>query len=158
LRPPVELLRRLARKLTGGPSGQLGGYVPDLIRLAADAEGYRRADQRRALVLAPAFGRLLGQHHLLQRDLWSRLPALCALVAVEKVREIFGFVGIEPDHDPGLTPWLFERVSDVTHYRLARRRGESVQRAPLFPCRFQAPRGALSTCDQLWITHRAILP
>jgi hypothetical protein len=28
----------------------------------------------------------------------------------------------------------------------------------LFPCRFQARRGALSTCGQFWITHRAALP
>ena len=44
------------------------------------------------------------------------------------------------------------------HPRSSRRDRESVQRAPLFPCRFQARRGALSTCDQFWITHRATLP
>jgi hypothetical protein len=112
--------------------------------------GCRRSDQHRART----FWWLLGQRCLLERD----LRALRAVVAVQEVCEVFGLVGVDSDHDPGLTPWLFERVSDVAHYRLTRRRGESVQRTPLFPRRFQARCGALSTGDQLWITHRAILP
>jgi hypothetical protein len=51
-----------------------------------------------------------------------------------------------------------KRLADVAYDRLSGRDRESMQRAPLFPCRFQARRGALSTCDQFWITHRATLP
>ena len=91
---------------------------------------------------------------LLERD----LPALCAFVAVEELGEVLGLVGVDPDDDPGLTPGLLERVADVAYDRLPGRDRESMQRAPLFPCRFQARRGALSTCDQFWITHRATLP
>jgi hypothetical protein len=86
------------------------------------------------------------------------LPALSAFVAVEELGEVLGLVGVDPDDDPGLSPGLFERVTDVAYDRLPRRDRESMQRAPLFPCRFQARRGALSTCDQFWITHRATLP
>jgi hypothetical protein len=106
---------------------------------------------------------------LLMRDLLMRdllqlcrlerdLPAVRAFIAVEKLGEILGLVGVDPDDDPGFTPGLFERVADVAHYRLPGRDRKSMQRAPLFPCRFQARRGALSTCDQFWITHRATLP
>ncbi len=91
---------------------------------------------------------------LLNRD----RPALYAFVAVEELGEVLGLVGVDPDDDPGLSPGLFERVTDVTYDRLPGRDRESMQRAPLFPCRFQARRGALSTCDQFWITHRATLP
>jgi hypothetical protein len=93
------------------------------------------------------------------RDLLKRnLPPLCAFISIEELREVLGLVGVDPDHDPGFTPGLFERVAYVTDYRLPGRDGQAVQCAPLFPCRFQARRGALSTCDQLWITHRATLP
>src|ERR1700722_19548493 len=91
---------------------------------------------------------------LLERN----LPPLCAFISIEELREVLGLVGVDPDHDPGFTPGLFERVAYVTDYRLPGRDGQAVQCAPLFPCRFQARRGALSTCDQLWITHRATLP
>jgi hypothetical protein len=86
------------------------------------------------------------------------LPALYVFVAVEELGEVLGLVGVDPDDDPGFSPGLFKRVTDVAYDRLPRRDRESVQRAPLFPCRFQARRGALSTCDQFWITHRATLP
>jgi hypothetical protein len=86
------------------------------------------------------------------------LPALCAFVTVEELGEVLGLVGVDPDDDSGLSPGLLERVTDVAYDRLPGRDRESVQRAPLFPCRFQARRGALSTCDQFWITHRATLP
>jgi len=92
---------------------------------------------------------------LLRRDL---LSALRAFVAVEELGEVLGLVGVDPDDDPGLTPGLLERVADVADDRLSGRDRESMQRASLFPCRFQARRGALSTCDQFWITHRATLP
>ena len=96
---------------------------------------------------------------LLQLCLLERgLPALRTFIAVEKLGEILRLVGVDPDDDPGFTPRLFERVADVAHYRLPGRDRKSMQRAPLFPCRFQARRGALSTCDQFWITHRATLP
>ena len=95
-----------------------------------------------------------GPPGLLLRD----LRALSAFIAVKEIREKLRLVGIDPDDYPGLTPWLLERVADVAHYWLSRRDRESMQCAPLFPCRFQARRGALSTCDQLWITHRATLP
>jgi hypothetical protein len=97
--------------------------------------------------------------NLLKRSLLMRArPALCAFVAVEELGEVLGLVGVDPDDDPGLSPGLFERVTDVAYDRLPGRDRESMQRAPLFPCRFQARRGALSTCDQFWITHRATLP
>jgi hypothetical protein len=86
------------------------------------------------------------------------LPALSAFITVEKLGEVLGLVGVDPDHDSGFTPWFFERVADVAHDRLPGRDRKSVQCAPLFPCRFQPGRGTLSTCDQFWITHRAILP
>jgi hypothetical protein len=134
-------------------------------RLAAAAERYWRAKERRARVLTAAFLRRLGRRRRLtrtglnqprlERNLLRDLPAPCAFIAIEKVREEFGLVGIDPYHDPGLTPRLFKRVADVAHYRLPGRDGKSVQRAPLFPCRLQALRGTLSACDQLWITHRA---
>jgi hypothetical protein len=101
---------------------------------------------------------------LLMRDLLKRgllmrdLPSLCAFISIEELREVLGLVGVDPDHDSGFTPGLFKRVAYVTDYRLPGRDGQAVQCAPLFPCRFQARRGALSTCDQLWITHRATLP
>ena len=86
------------------------------------------------------------------------LPALRVFIAVEKLGEILRLVGVDPDDDPGFTPGLFERVADVAHYRLPRRDRKSMQRTPLFPCRFQARRGTLSACDQFWITHCATLP
>jgi hypothetical protein len=96
---------------------------------------------------------------LLERDLLERdLPTLRAFITVEELREVLGLVGIDPDHDSGFTPWFFERVADVAHNRLSGRDRKSMQCAPLFPCRFQPLRGTLSTCDQFWITHRAILP
>ena len=96
---------------------------------------------------------------LLMRDLAERnLPPLCTFISIEELREVLGLVGVDPDHDPGFAPGLFERVTYVTDYRLPGRDGQAVQCAPLLPCRFQARRGALSTCDQLWITHRATLP
>jgi hypothetical protein len=94
------------------------------------------------------------------------LPALCAFIAVEELGEVLGLVGVDPDDDPGFTPGLLERVADIA-YRATSRRSydrlpgrdrESRQRAPLLPCRFQARRGTLSTCDQFWITHRATIP
>jgi hypothetical protein len=85
-------------------------------------------------------------------------PALRAFITVEELREVLGLVGIDPDHDSGFTPWFFQRIADVAHDRLPGCDRKSVQCAPLFPCRFQPLRGALSTCDQFWITHRAILP
>jgi hypothetical protein len=88
----------------------------------------------------------------------SGLPALCAFITVEELGEVLGLVGVDPDDDPGLTPGFLERVADVAYDRLPGRDRESIQRASLFPCRFQARRGALSTCDQFWITHRATLP
>src|ERR1700730_1195499 len=78
----------------------------------------------------------------LERD----LPAVRAFIAGEKRGEILGLVGVDPDDNPGFTPGLFGRVADVAHYRLPGRDRESMQRAPLFPCRVQARRGALSTC------------
>ena len=105
-------------------------------------------------MLTSAFRRRFGPPYLLLRNLY----ALGAFIAVEEIREILRLVGVDPDNDPGLTPWLLERVADVTDDRLPGRDRESMQRAPLFPCRFQARRGALSTCDQFWITHRATLP
>ena len=86
------------------------------------------------------------------------LSALCAFIAVEEFGQVLGLVGVDSDDDPGLTPGFLERVADVAYDRLSGRDRESMQRAPLFPCRFQARRGALSTCDQFWITHRATLP
>ncbi len=125
-------------------------YKLDQIRrVTADAEGYRRSEHCRPGVLTGACRRRLGQPDLLPRD----LGAVDAFVAVEKHRERFGLVGVDPDHDPGLTPWLLERVADVTHDRLPGRDCESMQRAPLFPCRFQPHRGPLRACHQLWITH-----
>src|ERR1700733_2389453 len=81
-----------------------------------------------------------------------------AVIAVEEIREILRLVGADPDHDPGLTPWLGERVADVADDRLPRRGRKPVLGAPFLPRRFQTPRAAFSTRDQLWITHRAILP
>jgi len=154
-RPRGELVGDLAGKLAGGPAGQFAGHIADLIRsVAADAIADRRAKQRRPGVLASALGRRFGPPYLLLRNPY----ALDAFIAIQELREIFGLIGVDPDDDPGFSPWLFERVADVAHYRLPGRDRESVQRAPLFPCRFQARRGALSTCDQFWITHRAILP
>jgi len=121
--------------------------------MAAHTEADRRAEQGRPGVLTGAFRRYFGPPPLLRN-----LYALDAFIAVKELREIFSLVGVDSDDDPGFTPWLFERVTDVAHYRLPRRDRESMQRAPLFPCRFQARRGALSTCDQFWITHRATLP
>jgi hypothetical protein len=51
------------------------------------------------------------------------LPALCALIAIEELREVFSLVGVDPDYYPGFTPRLFERVADVAHYRLPGRDG-----------------------------------
>ena len=105
-------------------------------------------------MLTGGLWRRFGPPSLLLRNLY----ALGAFIAVEEVREIFGLVGVDPDHDPGFAPWLLERVTDVAYDRLPGRDREPMQRASFFPCRFQARRGALSTCDQFWITHRATLP
>jgi hypothetical protein len=111
------------------------------------------------LLMLDLLMRSLLMRSLLTRSLLMRArPALCAFVAVEELGEVLGLVGVDPDDDPGLSPGLFERVTDVAYDRLPGRDRESMQRAPLFPCRFQARRGALSTCDQFWITHRATLP
>jgi len=48
----------------------------------------------------------------------GQLPGARALVTVKKIREKFCFVGVDPDHDPGLAPWFLERVADVAHYWL----------------------------------------
>jgi hypothetical protein len=29
-----------------------------------------------------------------------------ALITIEELREVSGLVGVDPDHDPGLPPWL----------------------------------------------------
>lgn len=97
----------------------------------------------------------LRQLCLPRRDL---LSALCAFIAVEEFGQVLGLVSVDSDDDPGLTPGFLERVAGVAYDRLSGRDRESVQCAPLFSCRFQARRGALSTCDQFWITHRATLP
>jgi hypothetical protein len=113
----------------------------------------------RNLLKRPLLKRNLLKWNLLKRNLLVRnLLALCAFIAVEELREVFSLVGVDPDHDPGFPPWLCERIADVTHDRLPGRDRKSMQRAPLFPCRFQARSCTLSTCDQLWITHRATLP
>ena len=100
------------------------------------------------------------QLHLLQLCLLRRdlLSALCAFIAVEEFGQVLGLVGVDSDDDPGLTPGFLKRVADVAYDRLSGRDRESMQRRSLFPCRFQARRGALSTCDQFWITRRATLP
>ena len=90
--------------------------------------------------------------------LLGNLHPLDAFIAVEELREVFSLVSVDSDDDPGFTPRLFERVAYVADYRLPGRDRESMQSTLLFPCRFQARRGALSTCDQFWITHRATLP
>ena len=105
-------------------------------------------------VLAIALRRRLGPPSLLLRN----LQALDAFIAVKELREKFSLVSVDSDDDAGFTPRLFERVAHVADYGLPGRDRESMQRAPLFPCRFQACRGALSTCDQFWITHRVTLP
>ena len=94
--------------------------------MATDAE----AEQCRPGALASAFRRRFGPPGLLLRD----LQALSAFIAVKEIREILGLVGIDPDNDPGLTPWLLERVADVADYWLPGRHRESMQCAPLFPC------------------------
>src|SRR6266567_6209369 len=67
-RPRGELLANLAGKLTRGPARQFPGHVPALIRrLAAAAEGCRRAARRRIRVFTGAFRRWLGQLDLLKR-------------------------------------------------------------------------------------------
>src|SRR5712672_3202221 len=63
-RPRGELLVHLTGKLTRGPAGQIPGLIR---RLAAAAEGYRRAKKRRTRVFAGAFRRCLGQLDLLKR-------------------------------------------------------------------------------------------
>ena len=78
----------------------------------------------------PAFARWFGPPYLLMRD----LQTLSAFIAIEKLCEIPGLVGVDPDDYPGLTPWFFERVADVADGRLSRRHCEPVQCAPLFPC------------------------
>src|SRR5919108_1609934 len=113
-----------------------------------------RSRLRRDLMKRDLLKRDLRQLCLLQHG----LPSLRALIAVEELGEVLGLVGVDPDDDPGLTPGFLERVADVAYDRLPGRDRESMQRTPLFPCRFQARRGALSTCDQFWITHRATLP
>jgi hypothetical protein len=137
----------------------------------------RRVQQRGAAVLAVRGWRLLRHERRLRHERLLRYKRLLrqqcllrhehllaghdcsrAVIAVQELREEFGFVGIEADDYPGLTPGLRERVAHITNDRLARRDGQAVQCAPLFPRRFQARCGALSTCDQLWITHRATLP
>ena len=105
-------------------------------------------------MLTVALRRQFGSPSLLLRNLYP----LGAFIAVEELREVFSLVSVDSDDDPGFTPWLFERVAYVADYRLPGRDRESMQCTPLFPCRFQAHRGALSTCDQFWITHRATLP
>ena len=105
-------------------------------------------------MLTVALRRRFGPPSLLLRN----LHPLDAFIAVKELREVFSLVSVDSDDDPGLTPWLFERVAYVADYRLPGRDRESMQCTPLFPCRFQACRGALSTCDQFWITHRATLP
>src|SRR5713101_1940796 len=72
-RPRGELLRHLAGKLIRGPAGRFRRPVPDLIRqLAAAAEGYRSAEQRRSRVFACAFRRRFAQLDLLKRTCLKR--------------------------------------------------------------------------------------
>ena len=78
---------------------------------------------------------------LLKRD----LPALCAFVAFENSARYSASPASISMTTRGLTPGLFERVADVAYDWLTRRDRESMLRAPLFPRRFQACRGALST-------------
>jgi hypothetical protein len=35
------------------------------------------------------------------------LARLRALITIEELREVSGLVGVDPDHDPSLPPWLF---------------------------------------------------
>jgi hypothetical protein len=35
------------------------------------------------------------------------LARLRALITIEELREVSGLIGVDPDHDPGLPPWLF---------------------------------------------------
>ena len=72
-----------------------------------------------------AHPRSTGQLCLLKRG----LPALSVFIAVEKLGQILGLVGVDPDDDPGFTPGLFERVADVAHYRLPGREPKSIEQA-----------------------------
>ena len=74
----------------------------------------------------------LRQPCLLRRDL---LSALCAFIAVEEFGQVLGLVSVDSYDDPGLTPGFLQRVADVAYDRLSGRDRESMQRAPLFPCR-----------------------
>jgi hypothetical protein len=84
--------------------------------------------------------------------------AVVPAAPLQEVREALGLFGTEPDDSARLAPWLLERVAHVPDDRLGRRLPHALKRSPTLPGRFQ-PRGRmLCTCNQLWITHRAIPP
>jgi len=81
---------------------------------------------------------------------------MVACAALQEFREPLRLFGAEPDDGSRLSPWLLERVAHIADDRLGRRLLEALKRSPTLPGQFQAGGRMLCTCDQLWITHRAI--
>src|SRR5690242_6380223 len=86
-----------------------------------------------------------------KRRRWRLLRQSLGVAMLEKFRESFRFVGAEPDHSTWLPPRLLERVPHVADHWLGWRVGQTLERSPSLPCRFQARSCVLRARDLLWI-------
>ncbi|HEY3878258.1 MAG TPA: hypothetical protein VGM12_06620 [Trebonia sp.] len=82
--------------------------------------------------------------------------AVFTAAALEEIREALCLVRAEADDGARLPPRFFKRVAHISDNRLSRRLPYPLERSPTLPGGFQAGGRMLCTCDQLWITHRAI--
>ncbi len=78
-----------------------------------------------------------------------------AVMTVKKRGQPLSLLGSDAEDDPGLTPWIFQRVAHVARHRRRRICAQAVHDTPATPCPLQGDSRSLSLLYQVRITHRA---